>query len=354
MYNYHWSRYLRIWGVQQVPVTIREIADKCGLPANLTGRVLNDYIEIDEQTRRRVLDAARELGFPMTRRIQGSFTRNLGVLFVDESYSGLTHPFCAAMLNAFKAEVEAHGYDITFINHNIGAHHSTFLEHCRTRNVDGVCLACVDFYSKEVEELLNSDIPCVTVDHPWKGHPCVLSDNRSGLKLLVDYAVSLGHRRIAFISGQRNSEVTEARITAFTEAMKAHDLPIPKGYLVEGRYDETDVVRALVSKLLDRLDRPTCILLPDDASYFGAQEAIREHELRIPADISVAGYDGIRLTQSLRPQLTTVRQNSEELGRRAALQLIDRLEHPGVEKFEPLTIPVNLIKGATLGWCNEW
>ncbi len=335
-------------------VTIRDIAERCGLPVNLTGRILNDYIEIDEQTRSRVVNTAREMGFSMDKRLKGSFTRNLGVLFVDESYSGLTHPFFAAMLNAFKAQVEASGYDITFINHNIGSHNTTFLEHCRTRNVDGVCLACVDFYSREVEELLDSDIPCVTVDHPWKGRPCVLSDNVSGMHLLVDYAVSLGHRRIAFISGQNNSEVTQTRINEFMSAMKAHDLPVPEGYLTEGRYDETGVVRALVARLLDRPDRPTCILLPDDASYFGAQEAIRERELRIPADISVAGYDGIRLTQTLRPQLTTVHQDSEALGRRAAQKLIEYLEHPDDTDTEPETIPVSLIKGSTMGWCNEW
>lgn len=335
-------------------VTVQEVADRCGLPVGLTARVLNEFMAVDAQTRGRVFEAAQALGFPMNERVKGAFTRNLGVLFVDESYSGLTHPFFAAMLNAFKAEVEAHGYDITFINHNIGAQNSTFLEHCRNRNVDGVCLACVDFYSGEVAQLLDSDIPCVTIDHPWKGHPCVLSDNVSGMHMLVDYAVSLGHRKIAFIHGQRNSEVTETRINEFKSAMKAHNLEISEGYLVEGRYDDTDMTRALVSELIERVDRPTCILLPNDASYFGAQESVREHELRIPADISVAGYDGIRLTQTLRPQLTTVRQNSEEIGRRAALRLIDRLERPDVDDPTVETIPVELIKGATMGWCNEW
>lgn len=335
-------------------VTVRDIAEKCGLPVGLTGKVLNDYMQIDAQTRSRVLETAQAMGFSMDARIQGSLTHNLGVLFVDESYSGLTHPFFASMLNAFKAEVEARGYDITFINHNIGAQNSTFLEHCRNRGMDGVCLACVDFYSKEVEALLDSEIPCVTIDHPWKEVPCVLSDNVNGLHMLVDYAVSLGHRRIAFISGQRNSEVTETRIKEFRVAMEAHGLSIPDGFLVEGRYDDNSLVRELVTRLLERPDRPTCILLPDDASYFGAQESIREHELRIPADISVAGYDGIRLTQTLRPQLTTIRQNSEELGRRAALRLIDRLERPETDVPENEIIPVELIKGATMGWCNEW
>ena len=281
-------------------------------------------------------------------------SNNIGVLFADESFSGLTHPFFAAVLNAFKIEAENHGYDLTFINHNVGSGDMGFEEYCRRKNMDGVLLACVDFYSEAIQKLLDSDIPCVSVDYPWPKQSCVLSDNHNGMKQLVEYAVSLGHRHIAFISGQRNSEVTEARRQEYLDTMKAHDLPVPEGYLSEAVYSDNEVVREHVTKLLERKDRPTCILLPNDTTYFGAQEAIREQELRIPADISLAGYDGIPLTQTLRPQLTTVRQKSEELGEQAAKLLVARLEHPEAPADEVVTVPVELIKGSTLGWCNEW
>jgi len=335
-------------------VTIKQVAEKCGLPAHTVGRVLSDYASIGPEAQTKVLEAARELGYPLDSASGPRLTHNLGVLFVDESYSGLTHPFFASMLNAFKAEVEQHGYDITFINHNMGGESATYLEHCRYRHLDGVCLACVDFYSDEVTELLNSEIPCVTIDHPTDAHPCVLSDNQSGIKQLVDFAVSMGHTRIAFISGQRNSQVTDERIRQFKKAMKEHELHIPEGYLVEGRYGDAEVVRAMVTALLERPDRPSCILLPDDATYFAAQETIREHDLRIPADISVTGYDGIGLTQSLRPQLTTIKQDAVSMGKEAALRLIARLEHPDDASLEHVTIPVTLVKGGTMGWCNDW
>ena len=334
--------------------SIKEIAEKCGLPVYVVGKVLEDYAAVDAGSREKILATARELGYPLERQGKAHLTHNLGVLFVDESYSGITHPFFASMLNAFKAEVESRGFDITFINHNMSLENATFLEHCRFRNVDGVCLACVDFYSEEVQELLASEIPCVTIDHPTDRHPCVLSDNNTGVQQLLEFAMDNGHERIAFISGQQNSEVTATRIRQFYDTMAAHGLPVPKGYYVEGRYGDSEVVRSLVGQLLDRKDRPTCILLPDDATYFAAQEAIRERELRIPADISVAGYDGIGLTQSLRPQLTTIRQNSVEMGRMAAELLIARLEHPDAASVDNVTIPVTLVKGGTMGWCNNW
>ena len=332
-------------------VTIRDVARYCRMSIATVSKVFNGYPDISEATRRQVMEAAREIGYrpnALARALKTNRSYNLGVLFVDENVSGLTHPFFAAVLNAFKSESEAHGYDITFINHNIGTMDMTFLEHCHYRNVDGVCLACVDFRSPEVVALVNSDIPCVTIDHRFENRPCVMSDNEGGMRLLVDRAVELGHRRIAYIHGQRNSSVTETRITGFYREMQAHGLAVPEGYVVEGRYDDIMCTRRRMLSLLDRVDPATCILLPDDASYFGAMEAANERGLRLGQDISVAGYDGIRLTQSLHPRLTTVFQDSESMGRQAAQRLIDRVEHPNTAPNGLVMIPVKLIEGETM------
>ena len=104
-----------------MPVSIRDIAEKCGQPVYVVGRVLNDYLEISQEVRKQVFDAAKALGYPLNEEnLAGRRTYNIGVLVVDEGYNGLTHPYFASMLNAFKDEVERHGYDVTFINHNIG------------------------------------------------------------------------------------------------------------------------------------------------------------------------------------------------------------------------------------------
>ena len=92
-------------------------------------------------------------------------THNIGVLFIDDYHSGLTHPYFAPVLESLKTEVENLGYDITFINKNVGGREMSYLEHCRYRNVDGVVIANVDFTKEEVVELVESDIPVVTIDH---------------------------------------------------------------------------------------------------------------------------------------------------------------------------------------------
>lgn len=334
-------------------VTIKDVARSCGMSISTVSKVFNGYPDISEATRRQVMETAHEIGYrpnALARALKTNRSFNLGVLFVDDNISGLTHPFFAAVLNAFKSEVESRGYDITFINHNIGTMDMTYLEHCRYRNVDGVCLACVDFYSAEVAELVNSDLPCVTIDHTFDNRRSIISDNVNGMRMLVDRAVALGHRRIAYIHGQkRNSAVTENRIRGFCDAMKINGLSLPDGYVVPGRYDDFEYIRDGLLALLARPDRPTCILLPDDASYFGALDTIRERGLRVPEDISVAGYDGVRSVQAVRPRLTTVRQDSDALGRQAALQLIGQIDRSNGAIGGSILIPTTLIEGESLG-----
>ena len=334
-------------------VTIKDVARSCGLSISTVSKVFNGYPDISELTRRQVTEAAREIGYKpnaLARALKTNRSYNLGVLMVDDSISGLTHPFFAAVLNAFKLEAEHQGFDITFINHNIGTMEMTYLEHCRYRNVDGVCLACVNFYSAEIAELTAGGIPCVTIDHGFTGHPGIFSDNRSGIRLLVDRAVSLGHTRVAYIHGQRNSLVTETRIQGFREAMAAHGLAVPEEYVRPGRYDDADgdSIRENLSALLDMKRRPTCVLLPDDSAYLSAQEVLHERGLRAPADISLAGYDGVRSIQVVRPRLTTVRQDSAAMGREAARRLIDHINHP-TEAFEPVLVPCEILEGETMG-----
>lgn len=279
---------------------------------------------------------------------------NLGIIFKEESGRGITHPFFASILNAFKEEADKRGYDITFVSNRSGDQTIGYLENCRRRGVDGVCIVCINFSSEQVTELARSGIPCVSIDHSYEGVSSVFSDNAQGIRMLVDYAVSMGHRRIAYIHGQQNSNVTAQRIAQFREAMRDHGLDVPENFLVDGNYDNSETTGPLVEQLLSQRNRPTCILLPDDASYVCAQDAARRCELRVPADISFAGYDGIRVTQLMNPRLTTIRQDGESMGRKAADLLIQRIEHPDEPVEDSVTVAVQLLKGGTVGWCNEW
>ena len=332
-------------------VTIKDVAAKCGLSISTVSKAFNNYADISAETREAVQRAAKEIGYypnAIARTLKTNRSNNLGVLFQEESGTGLTHSFFAQVLQAFKAEAEKHGYDITFINHNIGWNGMTYLEHCRYRNVDGVCVVCADFYSREVVELVASSIPAVTIDHAFANRSCVLSENVEGMKSLVEYAASLGHTRIAYVHGEKAS-VTENRITGYYRGLAAHGIESNPDYLVESVYDSPEAGAEAVKRLMALSVPPTCILLPDDHAALGALDAAAELGLRVPEDVSIAGYDGSRIAALTRPRLTTVAQDAARMGKQAALYLIDRIENPRTAGSETAMVPTQLVKGESVG-----
>ena len=332
-------------------VTIKDVSARCGLSISTVSKAFNNYSDISAETRELVHRTAREIGYypnAIARTLKTNRSYNLGVLFADEAHNGLTHAFFASVLNSFKSECEKHGYDITFINHNVGWTGMTYLEHCRYRNVDGVCIACADFYEPEVAELGASDIPCVTIDHVFNNRSCVMSENVGGMQLLVNYAAGKGHRKIAFVHGQRSS-VTENRITGYYRALSELQIEPRPEYLVEARYDNPAASAEAFRRLMQLPDPPTCVLFPDDSSALGARQVAAEMGLRIPEDLSIGGFDGITMGQALRPRMTTIRQDTCRMGETAARYLIDRIENPRTAVSETGFVPVELIEGESIG-----
>ena len=151
-------------------VSMKDISAHCGVSVATVSKALNDHKDIGEKTKKRIRQAAKELGYSpnaAAKSLKTNRTYNLGVLFADEAMSGLTHDYFAHVLDSFKNAVEEKGYDITFINCcRKRAVRMSYLEHSRYRRFDGVVIACVDFFDPEVEELVRSEIP--VAEKSWR------------------------------------------------------------------------------------------------------------------------------------------------------------------------------------------
>ncbi len=167
-------------------VSLKDIASACGVSVATVSKALNDHNDVSTETKKRIRKRAEELGYmpnSAAKALKTNRTYNLGILFVDEAQSGLTHDYYAALLDSFKREAEARGYDLTFINSNKSrVNRMSYLAHARYRGFDGVCIACVDFDDPDVIELVRSNIPIVTIDHVFDNRMVVLSDNVRGMK----------------------------------------------------------------------------------------------------------------------------------------------------------------------------
>lgn len=331
-------------------VSMKDIALRCGVSVATVSKALNGHQDIGEATRERVMQSAREMGYTANsaaRALKTNRTYNLGILFVDLQNSGLTHEYFASTLNSFRIEAERCGYDITFINSNVGHQNQSYLQHALYRGVDGVAIICVEFHDPLLQELVYSNLPVVTLDHAFHNRAAVLSDNMNGMEALVRFVYGRGHRRIAYIHGD-DTAVTENRLTGFYRACESLGLRIPNEHLGSCHYHEPLSCYEATRKLLALPDRPSCLFFPDDYAAIGGMNAIREAGLRIPDDISIVGYDGMDLAKTMAPRLTTWEQNTEELGRLAAAQLIARIEHPRTTPPEHITVSGRLLEGGSV------
>ena len=331
-------------------VSMKDIARECGVSVATVSKALGGHSDIGAETRERIRSAAVEMGYhtnAAARALKTNRSYDIGVLFVDKRSSGLSHEYFSAVLDSVRVEAERSGCDITFISANVGRNPATYLQHCRYRGVDGVVIASVDFQDPMVLELVNSEIPLVTIDHVFNNRIAVVSDNVTGTEELVRYAVSAGHRRIGFIHGEMTS-VTENRLLGFHRACEEAGLSIPDAYIRQSAYHDPNSCYEQTKELLSLEDRPTCILFPDDFSFIGGMNAIREAKLRIPEDISVLGYDGISLSQMISPRLTTYRQDTEALGRTAASRLVELIEHPKTALLDRVIVPGRLVQGGSV------
>lgn len=329
-------------------VSMKDIARACGVSVATVSKALNGQPDIGEGTRTRVSQMAQKMGYmtnSAARALKTNRTYHIGVLFVDERRSGLGHEYFATMLESLKVEAEAHGYDITFINHNVGGKPTSYLQHCRYRGVDGVVIACVDFTDPRVRELAESDLPLVTVDHMFNNRLAVVSDNVQGVEALVRYAYEKGHRKIAFLHGEKTS-VTQNRLVGFYRACEELGLVIPEEYVRESAFHNPDRCAQDTLDLMNLPERPTCILFPDDYSYVGGMNALRQMGIRVPEDVSVMGYDGIHLARVI--GLTTYWQDTREIGRIAAERLISLIEHPKTTLADRIMVSGRLLEGNTV------
>ena len=332
-------------------VTITDISRRCNVSRATVSKALNGHSDINAETAAHIREVAKEMGYlpnATARALKLGRSHNIGVLFVDNTASGLAHEFFSRILESVKREAELNGYDITFISRDIGAMSMDYYEHAKYRNCDGVIITSVDFTDPAVIKLVNSDIPTVTLDYVFDSHSAVLSDNVGGMDELVRYVYGKGHRKIAFIHGETTS-VTQKRLASFHKTCAELGLTIPEGYIEKAAFHDPKASGLATRRLLELKDRPTCILYPDDFSFIGGMNELEKQGMAIPRDMSVAGYDGILLSQVLRPRLTTYRQDGEAMGREAVRMVVEIIERPKEWIPQQTMVSGKLLPGDTVG-----
>lgn len=331
-------------------ITIKQIAEQCGVSVASVSKALNHAPDIGPQTAERIRNTAKEMGyFPnaAAQALKKSKSNNIGIILESSSNLSIKHEYFLEILTGFRSVIEQKGYDTTFLSPTMGVTGMSYLEHARYRGFDGILVEHTQWKRHDLQELVNCGIPVVTVDYVHGNNGAVLSDNQQGMQSLVQYVYEKGHRKIAFIHGT-DVPVTRIRLAAFYNACEQLGLEIPEEYVLESGFNDMFSAAVATRQLLQLADRPTCILYADDVSAIGGMNELHLQGLRVPEDMSVTGYDGFLISSLVTPKLTTIHQDAETIGHLAAAELLKAIESPRSYLPQRHEVPCLLVAGETV------
>lgn len=327
--------------------TIYDVAKALKLSPGTISKVLNNNGNVSDETRKRVHDYVKEIGYVAdtnARILKSRFSYTIGVIFSDISLVGLEHPFFGSIIQHFKTYVEKAGYEIVFITSKVGGHELTYLEWCRNKKVDGVVIVSGNINNAYIQELVNSDIPCVSTDIIMNKLHSVLSDDGLGMRLSIEYLLSKGITKLGVLSGPETSRAFWERIQAFRDIMKEKELEFPSEWIkVAPGFGYTSAFQATKEWFQELKEVPEGILALSDDLAFGLIRGIEYHQYQVPNDISVIGFDDINFARLYSPTLSTIRQNKQAIGETAAQMLLDLIQTGNGKEKSVKRIPVELV-----------
>lgn len=333
-------------------VTLKDIARELNLSVTTVSRALYGYDDVAEDTRQRVWVLAETLGYvPDTtaQRLRKGRTDTLG--FVIPTFGPrFSDPFFSEFLAALGNEAARLGFDLLVSTRAPGAEEqAAYRRLVEGRRVDGLVLVRTRQHDERVQYLSERKFPFVAfgrtdLDIP---HPYVDTDGEAGFRQLVEYLISLGHRRIACLSADPDLTFVSHRLAGYRAARAAHGLTLDPALLVQSDLTQRGGYEA-ASHLLDQTEPPTALVCLNDLMALGAMRAAQERGLVVGRDISVTGFDNIPLAEDAHPPLTTLEQPVYDIGKRLCAMLVRLVRGEPLDNAHVLLCP-NLVLRASTG-----
>jgi LacI family repressor for deo operon, udp, cdd, tsx, nupC, and nupG len=326
-------------GDSSAPATIKDVAAALGMSVATVSRALSQPELLRQETRERVLSAVQKLGYRPNLLARGLRRgRTHSILLVVPTLS----PFFLEIY-AGAEEAARKSMFTVLLGHSDGEadREEAYFDQVSSGRADGIILVtgnAPEAYASGKRALP----PLVAVLERLQGaeQPVVRVDHRVGAAEATRHLIELGHRRIAHITGTRHPQSTAHRQAGYRDALKAAGLPYTDEMIEEGDFS-MESGQAAMRRLLDLSNPPTAVFAANDEMAFGAMTEARIQGYIVPQDLSVVGFDDQKTAAFYNPPLTTVNIPRQDLGRRAAHELIERLD--GRELANEIVLPTRLI-----------
>jgi LacI family transcriptional regulator len=311
--------------------TLQDVADSAGVHRATASRALNPATRhlVNAETADRVERAARSLGYrpnPIARSLKTSRSASIGLVIPD-----LTNPLFPPIARGVEDVLGEVGYNAWIVNTDSDPdREAAAVESMRSRNVEGFVFATARLDHPLLDELAADGTPTVLVNRrsARPDIPSVTADDATGVSMAVRHLVDLGHRKIAHLAGPQNLSTGRTRLRAFRDALQDHGLPDdPERTVICDAWAEAAGARGCTT-LLESDVEFTAVLAGNDLLALGCYDALAEHGLTCPQDVSVVGFNDMPFVDKVNPPLTTVRIPHYELGAEAARLLLADLQEP--------------------------
>ena len=330
--------------------TIRDVAKHAGVSPITVSRVINDHDYVSTETRERVEAVIEELGYvpnmlgPSLRFKQ---TMTLALVMTD-----ITNPFWTTVARGVEDVAQANGYSTILCNTDESeSKQEQYLQMLLRRRIDGILLvpACSD-NPKPVQIIQKQGIPVVLLDRhiPEVQVDIVRADSEAGAYQLTQHLLSLGHKRIALLTGRETVSTAVDRANGYRRALAEAGLLDSAAQLYWGEFTKESGFD-MANQALAATPQPTALFAANNFIAYGALHALHEKGYHVPGDIALVTLDDNPPTFPIDPFLTVASQPAREMGQQAAQLLLERLKDPGDAEYHQIILPTKMIIRASSG-----
>jgi LacI family transcriptional regulator len=331
-------------------VTIKDVARLSGVSSMTVSRVINGSERVSPETRQRVERAIAELGYVPSRLARGLIRQKTGTLALI--VPDVANPFFTLIVRGAEDVARRAGYRMILADTRADLTiERDVIEEMLAHRVDGIMIAPVSDRSKgHLQRLSRYGVEFVLIDRTVTGieSDVVTGDNVGGARRLVEHLISLGHRRIGFITESDDVSTARDRRQAYEAALAAAGLSYDPSLIVRSTVDPPGGFEGM-RRLLELDELPTAVFTVNNLVALGAIEAVRAHELEVPDDIALVCFDDIEYASRLYPFLTVMAQPAETLGTLGTQLLLERIEGRAPEQPRVVVLPAQFVVRRSCG-----
>jgi len=346
-----------IYAEKKIRESIRHLNINDKLPGE---RTFSTELGISYMTIRRAIDNLVEKGLLYKIPKKGTFvadpkqaatktkkTKNLGYFLDSSIKDGLSSPYYSMVFDALEKEAGKYGYSMMYFSNSDG---SDFLE--IAKKIDGVVVSCFPRIEPIIQELKDRvAVVCIDNTSTDKSIPSVTLDNFNSVVESIAYLANLGHQRIGFITGLDDSDIGRGRLAGYLSALKSQHIAEDRDLIYKGDYSfKTGTLGADYFLSLPR--PPTAIMCANDTMAISALREVSRKGLRVPADISIVGFDDIVMASQITPALTTVSVPVDQIAKNS-IDILRSAMDSNDQQYQHVALPCKLVERETAREINE-